>query len=114
MSQETPLFAKTYDLQVYLLRISDTFPRSQRDLRQRIRMLSLACLDLLIDARKSTPYQRRTLLREVDKTLDKLRFTVRACQELGLISHKQYLHAAGLMAEVGKLLGTWIKPYNAA
>ena len=110
MSQETPLFAKTYDLLVYLLQISDTFPRSQRDLRQRIRTLGMGCLDLLIDARKSTPYRRRALLREADATLDKLRYTVRASQELGLISPKQYLHAAGLMAEVGKLLGTWIKP----
>jgi hypothetical protein len=110
MSQETPLFTKTYDLLVYLLQISDAFPRSQRDLRQRIRTLSLACLDLLLDARKSTPYRRRALLREADATLDKLRYTVRASQELGLISHKQYLHAAGLVAEVGKLLGTWIKP----
>ena len=114
MTQETPLFVKMFDSVIYLFQITERFPRSQRDLRQRIRALSLGCLDLLIDARKSPPYRRKELLRQADGTLDKLRYTVRACQELGLISQKQYLHAAGLMAEVGKLLGTWIKPYHAA
>jgi retron-type reverse transcriptase len=28
------------------------------------------------------------------------------------LSHKQYRHASGLLAEVGRLLGTWIKRYN--
>ena len=110
MNQETPLLAKTYDLVVYLLRITEQFPRTQRDLGLRIRRLSLGYLDLLIEARKSSPDDRKVLLRQADETLDKLRYTVRICQELGSISQKQYLHAAGLMGEVGKLLGRWIKP----
>ncbi len=114
MSQETPLFAKMFDLVVYLFQVTEKFPRSQRDLSSRIRALCLGCLDLLIDARKAPPEQRQALLRRADATLDKLRYTVRACHELDLLSQKQYLHAAGLLGEVGNLLGTWIKPYNAA
>jgi len=53
MSQETPLFARTYDLLAYLLPATDKFPRSWR---------------------------------------------------LGLGRR-----ASGLLAEVGKLLGSWIK-----
>lgn len=110
MSQETPLFAKTYDLVVYLLQVTEKFPRSQRDLSQRTRALCLSLLDQLIDARKSPADQRQPLLRQADATLDKLRYTVRVCQELGLLSHKQGLYAAGLLGQVGNLLGTWIKP----
>ena len=56
--------------------------------------------------------ERPALLREADVALDKLRFTVRLCQELGLLTPKQYQYAAGLFAETGKLLGAWLKRYN--
>lgn len=110
MSQDSPLFAKTFDLLVYLFQVSDKFPRNQRSLSYRIREVGLGFLDLLLEARKSTPETRRDLLRQADVELDRLRYTVRLSHELGLISQKQYLYAAGLLAEVGNLLGTWIKP----
>ena len=44
--------------------------------------------------------------------LDRLRYTVRLCRELELLTQKQYRHASGLLAEVGRLLGTWLKQYN--
>ena len=42
----------------------------------------------------------------------RLRYTARLCYEIGLFSLKQYRHASGLIAEVGKLLGTWRKQYT--
>lgn len=110
MNQETPLFAKAYDLLLYLLQISETFPRSHRDLSRRLREVGFRFLDFLLAARKSPPDQRQGLLRQADIELDRLRYTVRVCHGLNLISQKQYLYAAGLLAETGKLLGTWIKP----
>ena len=49
---------------------------------------------------------------QADVELDRLRYTVRLCHEIGLLSQRQYRTASGLLAEVGKLLGTWIKRYN--
>jgi 23S rRNA-intervening sequence protein len=113
MDQETPLFAKLFDLLVYLLSASDKFPRGYRPgLGRRLQEIGLGVLDLLLRARKVGPDERLALLRDADVDLDRLRYTVRLCQELGLLSPKQYQHAAGLLAEVGKLLGTWIKRYN--
>ena len=53
-------------------------------------------------------------LRQADVELDRLRYTVRLCRDLELLSQKQYRHASGLLAEVGRLLGTWLKRYNEA
>jgi hypothetical protein len=113
LSRETPLFAKTYDLLVYLLPASEKFPRSWRVvLGRRLQEVGLGFLDLLLTARKCSTAERPALLRQADVELDRLRYTVRLCHEIGLLSQKQYRHASGLLAEVGRLLGTWIKVYN--
>ena len=49
---------------------------------------------------------------EVDLELDRLRYTVRLCHEVGVFSLKQYRHASGLLAEVGRLAGKWLQRYN--
>lgn len=98
---------------VYLFPVTDKFPRSHRAvLGRRIQETSLGFLDLLLTARKSSLKERGELLRRADLELDRLRYTVRLCQEINLLGHNQYLHAAGLLAEIGKLLGTWLKQYN--
>lgn len=113
MSQESPLFAKTYDLLVYLLPAVEKFPRSQRAvLGRRVQEVGLGFLDLLLAARKTPAKGRGALLRQADLELDRLRYTVRLCRDLELLTQKQYRHASGLLAEVGRLLGTWIKRYN--
>ena len=115
MTQETPLFTKTFDLLVCLLQASEKFPRSQRIvLGRRIQETALGFLDLLLRARKCAVAERLDLLHQADVELDRLRYTVRLCQELGLLSLKQYQYAAGLLVETGKLLGTWVKRYNEA
>lgn len=113
MSQETPLFTKTFDLLVYLLPASEKFPKSQRFvLGRRLQEISLGFLDLLLAARKCSARERPGLLRQADVELDRLRYTVRLCHEIEILSQRQYRHAAGLLAEVGKLLGKWLKGYN--
>jgi len=49
------------------------------------------------------------VLRRADVTLTKLRFYLRLCRDLELLSPKQYAHAAGRVDEIGRLLGGWIK-----
>jgi hypothetical protein len=112
-NQESPLFAKTYDMLVYLMATSEKYPKNQRFvLGRRTQELGLSVLDGLLAARKCPTRERPALLRQADVDLDRLRYTVRLCRELGLLSQKQYRHASGLLAEVGRLLGTWIKRYN--
>jgi hypothetical protein len=113
LSQESPLFTKTYDLLVYLLAAVEKFPRSQRAvLGRRTTEIALAFFDLLLAARKTPVEARGALLHQADVELDRLRYTVRLCRDLELFTQKQYRHASGLLAEAGRLLGTWLKRYN--
>jgi len=113
LTQETPLFAKTYDLLLYLLPAVEKFPRSQRAvLGRRLQEVSLGFLDLLLRARKAPGGERGMLLRQADVELDRLRYTARLCHDLTLFTDKQYRYLSGLLAEVGRLLGTWLKGYN--
>jgi len=115
LSQESPLFTKTYDLLAYLLATSEKFPRNQRVvLGRRMQEIAFGFIDLLLRARKCESEERLPLLRQADVELDRLRYTIRLCQELGLLSQGQYQHAAGLLVETGRLLGTWLKRYNDA
>ena len=44
-----------------------------------------------------------------DAELDKVRTHVRLCRDMGLINPGQYEHAAGMLVEMGRLLGGWQK-----
>ena len=113
MTQDTPLFCKTYDLLAYLLPAVEKFPRSQRAvLGRRLQEIGLGILDLLLTARKSPASARGALLVQADIELDRLRYTVRLCHTLALFTDKQYRYLSGLLAEVGRLLGTWLARYN--
>ena len=48
-------------------------------------------------------------LRQADVDLTALRFYVRLSRDFHLISIDQYAHASERLAEVGRLLGGWIK-----
>ncbi len=81
--RESPLFVKTYDLLVYLMPVSEKFPRSQRPvLGRRLQTIALNFLDLLLAARKCTAQKRPALLHQADLELDRLRYTVRLCREI--------------------------------
>ena len=113
MSQETPLFAKTYDLLAYLLPAVEKFPRSQRaGLGRRLQELGLGLLDLLLTARKTPQAARGAVPVQADIELNRLRYTVRLCHALALCSDVQYRCLSGLLADIGRLLGSWLKGYN--
>ena len=66
----------------------------------------------LLAARKCAAEERGDLLRRADLELDRLRYTVRLCHEVGVFGQNQYRHASGLLAEVGRLVGKWMQRYN--
>ena len=57
----------------------------------------------------ATHDQPLPLLAEVDKSLIRLRAYLRLSRDLKLLSSGQYEHASRMAAEVGRLLGGWIK-----
>jgi hypothetical protein len=108
--KQSPVFARTHDLVLWLLARAESFPRSQRFvLTRRLQDAALDFQEKLVEAslgRKSDLGQR---LVEADVELGKLRFYLRLCHELAWLSTGQYAHASKMVAEVGRLLGGWRK-----
>jgi hypothetical protein len=105
---ESPIFTRAYDLLRWLIPLTVRFPRQQRFvLAGHLQQTALAFQDRIIEAAKSR--DPAPVLRDADTTLAKLRLYFRLCRDLGLITPGQYEHGAKLMAEVGRLLGGWIR-----
>ncbi len=107
---ELALFPKTHDLILWLVPRTLDFPKSQRFvLAKSIQEAALAFYEALITARKVPKQQRAQALVQADIELDKLRLFLRLSFELRLLNAGQYEHASRLVAEVGSLLGGWLK-----
>lgn len=108
--QESPLYSRTYDLLLWLIPQAQKFPRAHRfGVAERIQTLLFNFQDLITAAGKETGNARRDLLRKADINLAQLRVWMRLSRDMSLLSLSQYEHGSGLLSEVGKLLGAWIK-----
>jgi len=106
--KESPIFAKTYDLLRWLIPVTVKFPREHRFvLAAAVQATTLQFQERLIEAARAAEPRRK--LEEADTDLTKLRFYLRLCRDLELISLGQYGHVARLVSEVGQLLGGWLK-----
>lgn len=111
--KQSPIFAKTYDLLLWLLGRTARFPKHERfRMAKRLEEGAFAFYDLLLEAGRLPTEQTREkkrLLAQADLELDRLRFTVRLCQDLKLLSFNQYEYCAERLVEIGRLLGGWHK-----
>lgn len=107
--KQSPLFTKTTDFILWLLEHTEKFPKSERfRMGKRLEDSVFQFYELLIEATRSTK-RKRQLLIQADVELEKLRLYVRMSQRRKLTSLSQYHFAAGVLVELGKLLGGWLK-----
>jgi hypothetical protein len=109
--RQSPIFVRTYDFLLWLIPRLLDFPRSQRGVMARqLRIQAFALYESLVDA-AVCPAGGDPLpeLRRADAELTKLRTYIRLSYEMELFSPSQYEHAARMLAEIGRLLGGWIK-----
>jgi len=106
--KQSPIFSKTYDFIKWLIPLTIGFPRQQRFvIAAALQQEALCFQGLLIEAvHAALPLEK---LQAADAELDKIRTHLRLCHDLKLISHGQYEHAAGMLTEIGRLLGGWQK-----
>jgi hypothetical protein len=86
--------------------LANSYPRAHRFTCTR-RLLD-AAFDLrerLEGANHRQGAQRLALLKEADVALDKVRLYLRMAARWGWLSAGQYRHVAGMVAEIGRLLG---------
>jgi hypothetical protein len=108
--KESPIFSRTYDLLLWLLPQATRFPRVHRfGLGERVVRLALDLQETLIAAGLQSGAGRLALLMQADTQLAQLRHLMRLCKDLEMLSLRQYEHAAGMLVEIGSLLGSWQK-----
>ena len=106
--KESPIFAKTYDLLRWLLPATVKFPREHRFvLATAVQQTALQFQERIIEAARAADPRPR--LHQADTDLTKLRLYLRLCRDLKLLSPGQYEHVAGMVREVGRLLGGWLR-----
>jgi len=106
--KESPIFTRTYDLLRWLIPTTVKFPRQHRFVLARaVQETALQFQERLIEAGRAS--DRLPKLQQADTDLTKLRFYLRLCHDLQLMSTGQYGHVTRMVSEVGRLLGGWIK-----
>jgi len=91
-----------------MIPVTVRFPRQQRFvLAEALQRTALDFQERLIEA--SLAGKTRPALRQADVSLTKLRFYLRLCRDLELLSLGQYEHVSRMVSEIGRLLGGWVK-----
>jgi hypothetical protein len=110
MAEDMVIFVRVFDLLEWLLPKGEAFPRAFRHTVS-ARMLG-AALDLseqLYDAQSRRGGRRQEALSQADATLNKLRLYLRLAHHWRWLSDGQYEHVSRMVAEIGRLLGGWIR-----
>ena len=104
------ILTQTFDLLTWLLPHCDRFPREQRFVvTQRLQDAALNFQEALYDANAQSGTERLQHLQAADAQLNKLRLYLRLAQRWGWLSSGQYEHVSRMVAEIGRLLGGWIR-----
>lgn len=108
--QEMPIFTRTFDLLTWLLPTTNHFPRAHRHtFTQRLLDAAFDLRERLDEANLRKGSARRERLNAADEALSRLRLYLRLASRWGWLSDGQYGHVAGMVAEIGRLLGGWKK-----
>jgi len=110
MNSEMPIFTRTYDFISWLIPLTLNFPRNQRFvISRRLQDAALNFQERIIEANNCRGSNRAEKLQAADAELVKIRLYLRLCERWSWISKGQYRHASVMVAEIGRLLGGWLK-----
>ncbi|OGQ47523.1 MAG: hypothetical protein A3H42_02435, partial [Deltaproteobacteria bacterium RIFCSPLOWO2_02_FULL_46_8] len=100
MQNAPQIITKVYDFLIYLIPQIEKFPRSQRYLLgERVETISFDVLEILLEACYSQT--KLPLLKQANVKLEKIRYYVRLCKDLKLISLHGYEVISQKVNEIG-------------
>ncbi len=110
MKNKYPLFLKTYKLILYLHRLVQNFNRDYKyTLGKSMLDTGWETLDNIISANSVPNNIKAPSIRNVSSSFDKLKIRIRACYDIGLISHKKFGYIIEQEIEIGKMINGWLK-----
>jgi len=108
--EELPIFVKTHDFLLWLVPLTNHFPKLHRHtVTRRLLDAALDFQEQLLEANNRRHADRVAHLERADAYLDKVRTYLRLAHRWRWINLGQYEHASRMVAEIGRLLGGWLK-----
>ncbi len=108
--QEMPIFTRTFDFLTWLLPVTNNFPRAQRgSVTKRLLDAAFDLRERLEEANARKGAARMERLERADEALSKVRLYLRLAVKWNWLSGGQYHHVAEMVAEIGRLLGGWMR-----
>jgi hypothetical protein len=109
------ILGRCYDLLAWLLPKTEGFPRPYRHtLTRRMADAAWDVQEALFAAQGQRGRVRRERLAQADIALDRLRAYLRLAHEWHWLNDGQYAHISAIVAEIGRLLGGWIRHTESA
>lgn len=110
MSEPMVIFSRTFLLLDWLLPKAAKFPKTHRfTISQRLMSHALDLAEHLNRAQACRAKARLAALKEADLALEHLCLYLRLIHQWQWLSHGQYQHVSEIIAEIGRLLGGWLK-----
>lgn len=110
MAQEMVVFTRCFDLLAWLMPKAEAFPRAHRfTVTQRLMNAALDLQEALFEAQNQREAARLAALRSADNALARLRLYLRLAHQWHWLSATQYEHVSRMVAEIGRLVGGWLK-----
>ena len=110
MAEEMVIFTRCFDLLAWLMPKAEKFPRAFRfTVTKRLMDSALDLQETLVDAQSQREAARLTALRAADAALARLRLYLRLAHQWQWLNTGQYGHVSAVVAEIGRLLGGWLK-----
>ena len=110
MNEEMVILSRTFDLLAWLLPKAERFPRVYRHtVTARLMNSALDFQECLFSAQLQRGQKRYATLCDGDAYLHRIRLYLRLAHHWHWLSHGQHEHISRVFAELGRLLGGWIK-----
>ncbi|MBL8485308.1 MAG: diversity-generating retroelement protein Avd [Rhodocyclaceae bacterium] len=110
MAEDMIIFTRCYDLLAWLMPKAESFPRAFRHtVTRRLMDAALDAQEALLEAQSQRGATRLAALRQADAALGRLKLYLRLAHHWRWLNAGQYEHVSALVAEIGRLLGGWLK-----
>ena len=110
MADNMILQVRLFDLLAWLLPRTESFPRSHRHtVTQRLVDAALDVQEAVSEAQVMRGQERLSALQRADIALQRLRLYLRLAHHWQWLSDGQYEYVSGQVAEIGRMLGGWLK-----
>jgi hypothetical protein len=112
---DIPIVKKSYELYRTIHDYRKIVPKSERfTLYERIEDTTLDTLEYLFEAGYSKSSQKATVLERASVKLNLLRLLVRLMKDTRTFDTKKYATIEGMVDEIGRMLGGWIRSTTTA